>query len=139
MADLPERALQDNDGAFIDYLWTYWTSAGHQDAAHIASVKARLARPGVLDATLAYYRAMLDTAKGDPGLADLRTLMERPTTVPTLALCGADDLRNELMIDQGRYFTGKYRRKEVAGTGHFLQREKPAEVTRLVLQWLGPA
>jgi pimeloyl-ACP methyl ester carboxylesterase len=133
---LPERALLDNNAAFIDYLWTYWTSPGHEDAAHIATIKAMLARPGVLTATLGYYRAMLDASQGDPALAEVRALMDRPITVPTLALCGADDLRAELMTDQGGYFTGDYRYEEVAGAGHFLQREQPAEVTRRVLDWL---
>ena len=50
----------------------------------------------VLTATLGYYRAMLDATKGDPALAKLRALLERPIAVPTLALCGADDLRAEL-------------------------------------------
>lgn len=136
LADLPERALLADDGAFIDYLWAYWTSPGHVDAAHIADIKAMLARPGVLTATLGYYRAMLDPARGDPALADVRARMERPITVPTLALCGADDLRAELMTDQGRHFAGEYRYETVAGAGHFLQREQPAAVTRLVLDWL---
>ena len=96
-----------------------------------------LAQPGVLTATLGYYRAMLDPAKGDPALGELRLLMERLIAVPTLALCGADDLRAELMTDQAKYFTGEYRYEEVAGAGHFLQREQPAEVTRLVREWLG--
>ena len=136
LPELPERALLDDDAAFIDYLWTYWTHAGFEDAAHIGEVKATLAQPGVLSATLGYYRAMLDPSKGDPALADLRLRMERPIGVPTLALCGAEDLRAELMRDQERYFSGEYRYEEVAGAGHFLQREKPAEVNRLLLQWL---
>lgn len=137
MAELPERAIADNNFAFIDYLWSYWTTPGFADDAHIATVKATLAQPGVLPATLAYYRAMLDPAKGDPALEPLRALMTRPIAVPTLALCGADDLRAELMNDQGRHFTGGYRYAEVLGAGHFLHREQPAAVTALVLDWLG--
>ena len=137
MAELPERAIADNNFAFIDYLWSYWTTPGFADPAHIATVKATLAQPGVLPATLAYYRAMLDPAKGDPALEPLRALMARPIAVPTLALCGADDLRAELMNDQGRHFTGGYRYAEVPGAGHFLHREQPAAVTALVLDWLG--
>jgi pimeloyl-ACP methyl ester carboxylesterase len=107
-----------------------------RDAAHIAEIKRMLAEPGALAATLGYYRAMFDPRNVDPKLEAVRRSMERPITVPTLALCGGDDLRAELMSDQGRYFTGPYRYELVAGAGHFLHREKPAEVNRLVLDWL---
>jgi len=136
---LPERAIPADDFAFIDYLWDYWTSPGFEDAAHIAGIKRMLAEPGVLPATLGYYRAMLDPAMADPALEPLRALMNRPIAVPTLALCGSDDLRAELMTDQGKHFTGEYCFELVPGAGHFLHREKPADVTRRVLAWLGEA
>ena len=41
------------------------------------------------------------------------------------------------MTEQAQYFAGEYRFELVDGAGHFLHREKPAQVTRLVLDWLG--
>ena len=135
LADLPEKAILENDMAFIDYLWTYWTTEGYEDAAHIRSVKETLKQPGVLTATLAYYRAMFDDAKGDPALAELRVRMARPINVPTLALCGADDLRAELMQDQSKYFENEYDFKLIDRAGHFLHREQPQAVTQQIISW----
>lgn len=139
LPDLPEKALAENDFAFIDYLWAYWTAPGFSDAAHIAEVKRMLRQPSALTATLGYYRAMFDSNKMDPQRALLRGAMARTITVPTLALCGAEDLRAELMTNQSQYFSGEYRFEQVAGAGHFLHREQPAQVTRTLLEWLGTA
>ena len=132
----PEAALRANDMAFIDFLWRDWCAPGHQDAAHIAQVKQCLQQPGALEAALGYYRAMFDPQRADPALAALRADMARPIAVPTLALCGAQDLRAELMTDQARYFSGEYAYQEVDGAGHFLHREQPQAVNRWVLDWL---
>ena len=55
-----------------------------------------------------------------------------------LALCGSADPRAELMQDQTQYFTGEYRFELVPGAGHFLHRERPEDVNRLILNWLAP-
>ena len=134
--NFPEAALRANDMAFIDFLWRDWCAPGHQDTAHIAQVKQCLQQPGALEAALGYYRAMFDPQRADPALAALRADMARPTAVPTLALCGAQDLRAELMTDQARYFSGEYAYQGVDGAGHFLHREQPLAVNRWVLDWL---
>jgi pimeloyl-ACP methyl ester carboxylesterase len=78
---------------------------------------------------------MFDVAKADPALADLRVLMARQIKVPTLALCGADDLRAELMQAQAQYFENEYDFKLIALAGHFLHREQPQAVTQQLLDW----
>ena len=80
----------ENDFAFIDYLWRYWTSEGYEDVAHLRKVKTMLSEPGVIAATLGYYRAMLDSKKWDLHLYNVRQAMDRPISVSTLALCGRE-------------------------------------------------
>ena len=132
---LPEQALSAGNYAFVDWLWDYWTAPGFTDEEHLAEVKRMLAVPGALEATLGYYRAMFDPAQADPDLAEVRQAEARPIVVPTLALCGAEDKRAEVMHDQARYFAGPYRFELVPGSSHFLQREQPQAVTKLILDW----
>ena len=136
VAELPEKAIIENDFAFIDYLWDYWTSSGFSDTSHIADVKKTLSEPGVLNAALAYYRSMLDTTRDDPKLAHVHELIGRKISVPTLALCGADDMRAELMTNQQAYFTGEYRFELIPDAGHFPHREQPDAVNQQILNWL---
>ena len=132
---LPERALSAGNYAFVDWLWDYWTAPGFTDEEHLAEVKRMLAVPGALEAALGCYRAMSDPARADPDLAEVRQAAGRPIVVPTLALCGAEDERAEVMQDQARHFAGPYRFEVVPGSSHFLQREQPQAVTKLVLDW----
>ena len=135
LPNLPEQVVPADNFAFIDYLWNDW-SPGHADTAHIARIKTMLARPGAVAATLDYYRAAFNPARQDPALAAVRARLDDPITVPTLALCGADDVRAKPMSAQAHLFTGPYRFDVVPGCGHFLHRERPDEITRRILDWL---
>jgi pimeloyl-ACP methyl ester carboxylesterase len=135
LPEMPEAAITANEMAFIDYLWNDW-SPGHEDKAHITEIKQMLAEPGALAATLAYYRAMIDPKKSDPDLSEIYKACSRKITVPTLALCGANDSRSEMLEPQKEFFEGPYEWDILEGCGHFLHREKPAEVTRRIIDWL---
>lgn len=128
-------AVPPDDFALIDYLWNHW-SPGHQDAAPIARIKAMLARPGAVAAALDYDRAAFNPARQDPALADLWARLDATITVPTLALCGARDVRVGPMSEQARMFSDAYRFDVVPDCGHFLHRERPVEITGGILAWL---
>jgi pimeloyl-ACP methyl ester carboxylesterase len=48
-------------------------------------------------------------------------------------MCGADDLRAELMREQAPCFAGPYEYREVSNAGHFLHREQSSTVNALLL------
>lgn len=132
---LPEWLCARRDYAFLETLWKLW-SPGFDDAAHVAEIRRTMATPGALEASLAYYRAMFRADRADPALATVRARAEGPIAVPTRVLCGSRDMRREMLETQRRWFRGEYDWHTVEGAGHFLHREKPAEVNRLILDWL---
>lgn len=133
---LPEAAIRGNDFAFIDYLWRLWSPA-LDDPEHVAGIKRMLAEPGAVESTLAYYRSLFDPSKQDPALAHVREAIARPIRVPMLSVIGSADLRSEAGESQSELFEGEFRFETVEGCGHFLHRERPDDVARLVLDWLG--
>lgn len=135
---LPEALCKANDFAFIEFLWKLWSPA-YDDRVHVARIKRMLAEPGALQASLGYYRAMFRKSRADPALQDVRSRLSTPITVPTRVLCGSRDMRKEMLPRQGDLFASAYEWGVVEGAGHFLHREKPEEVNRLILDWLGRA
>lgn len=131
---LADAQVPATDYALIDYLWADW-SPGHDHSAHVARIKAMLRQPGAFNAAISYYRAAFDPALRDPALEHLRARLGGPIAVPTLALCGADDIRRGPMSRQAGHFTAAYDYREIANAGHFLHREQPAEVNALILDW----
>ena len=132
---LPEALCRASNFAFIELLWKMW-SAAYDDRAHVQQVKRMLAQPGAMEATLAYYRAMMNPKKGDPALADVTARLDDPIATPTRVLCGSRDMRRELLGRQSDLFAGPYEWGIVEGAGHFLHREKPLEVGASIIDWL---
>lgn len=135
---LPEVLCRANDFAFIERLWKLWSPA-YDDRVHVAQIKRMLAVPGALEAALGYYRAMFRGDHADPALEAVRARLLDPITVPTRVLCGSCDMRGEMLPRQADLFADEYEWHIVEGAGHFLHREAPAEVNRLILEWLGRA
>ena len=95
-----------------------------------------LAQPGALKSALAYYRNMLQTSNANADLEAIDEKMKRPISVPMLAICGADDIRGEVLAAQQQFFSGEYDYQTIPSCGHFLHREKPEEVNELIINWL---
>lgn len=135
--DLAAGAVRANDLAFVDYLWDYWSADGHDDAQHIARVKHEtLSREGVIEAALAYYRALLDLPVTDPETVER---IQRPAPVPTLTIFGDQDPPRELSYGEDVHYASDYRLEIVEGAGHFVHRERADAVNRLILDWFAEA
>jgi len=135
MMGMAEAALRMNDYAMIDWLWKFW-SPKLDEPEHRALVKKALSQPGALEASLAYYRTILGTLPGDPALNDQQAALNGPSAVPTLTILGGDDMTGITPELQAPFFTGPTEFAIVEGTAHFLHREKPDEVSKLLIDWL---
>ena len=135
LGELASAAVRAGDLGFVDYLWDYWSGPAHQDRDHIERVKREtLAPEGALEAALGYYPALLNFPATHPETAQR---IQGPTPVPTLAIFGEQDPPRELSEGEHVHFSGGYRFELVEGAGHFVHRERPDEVNRLVLDWFG--
>jgi pimeloyl-ACP methyl ester carboxylesterase len=134
VGDLAVEAVRMNDMAFVDYLWDYWSTDGHDDREHVARLKREtLSRDGVLEAALTFYRALVELPTTDPATAER---LQAPCSVPTLAIFGDEDPPRELSAGEHVHYAGEYRFELVEGAGHFVHREQPEALNRLLLDWL---
>jgi pimeloyl-ACP methyl ester carboxylesterase len=139
---LAEVAVLADDLAFIERLWADW-SPGYDAAEDVPAVKDALRAPENLAAALGYYRAMLGATgrSDDPEVVALQAAADGGSPpVPTLYLHGADDgcIGVELAATVTDFLAAEGSRAEIVpGAGHFLHLERPDEVGRLVLDFVG--
>ncbi len=136
---LAELAVPMDDYVFIDHLWADW-SPGYDAAFDLARVKESIGDPEHIAAAIGYYRALYDSDRHSPDLADEQSAAMLPTPIPTLYLHGRDDgcfgldaIGNPLaFLAEGSEMV------VVDGAGHFLNVEQPDLVNRHILEFIGP-
>jgi pimeloyl-ACP methyl ester carboxylesterase len=138
---LADVALPLDDFAVIETLWRDWSPGYAPDPAFMRALKDTLASPGTLDAAVGYYRATFGTTPPDPALDDIGAKAASPVPVPTLYLHGSDDgcMGAECVVGEELrpFFPAGLDLGLVPGTGHFLHLERPGEVNRRILRFLG--
>jgi len=145
-----EAAVAADGMSFLDKLWRDW-SPGYQPGEHLALVKESLREPANLAAAIGYYRAF-GTVAGDAGVvgaggaageasryAAEQEAVGRQAPQPTLYLHGAADGCISADIARGaeRLLAPSSRMIVVEEAGHFLHLERPQEVSRQILAWVG--
>ena len=116
-----------DDLAFIDGLWTDW-SPGYDARADLEHVKQSLRDPDRLMAAIGYYRAMFATGGAGSGAPPQPTLYLHGETDGAFGVTGVAGADQELS-DGSRVVI-------LPDVGHFLHLERPAEVNRLILDWV---
>src|SRR5215475_5369658 len=136
---LADEPLARDGFAMIEHLYREWSPGWQVPRAVLDSVRETFARPGTLQAALAYYRHTMRPVFDDPAqLESMRQAMTVPIDVPTLYLHGADDgsIGRELADGMEAYFPRGLRVVIVPGVGHFLHQEEPEAVNRPLLEFL---
>jgi pimeloyl-ACP methyl ester carboxylesterase len=123
---LADIVVGADDLAFIEKLWADW-SPSYDGSGDLPHVKDSLRDPANLMAAIGYYRAMFSVGGGGG-----------TPTQPTLYLHGKQDgaFGVEGVAGTEQNLSSQSRVDILDGVGHFLHLEKPAEINKLILDWL---
>ncbi|HEY2702546.1 MAG TPA: alpha/beta hydrolase [Candidatus Dormibacteraeota bacterium] len=137
-----EMAISGDDCAAVENIWRDWSPGLAIDPEDMSQIRATLSRPEVFQAAMGYYRNTVDatTQSDELNLAQLTVTSETLGT-PVLFVAGADDglFVPEAFREGAEYCTAECRVEVLDGCGHFMHQERPAEVNRLILGFIGGA
>ncbi|WP_343598853.1 alpha/beta hydrolase [Mycobacterium sp.] len=113
-----------------DRMAAFRATLTRHNPAELQQLLAVLGQPGALSAALAWYRAA-------DGHRRMLSATAEPVTVPTVLVIGRDEpYAGRMAVSLGEQIpTADYRRIDL-DAGHWLVQERPAEVTRAILDQL---
>jgi pimeloyl-ACP methyl ester carboxylesterase len=131
---LPERSA----AWVVPRLWRQW-SPSYDAGEDVALVLDAIGAPENWRAALGYYRATIRGSKPPPRYAELHRHWLSALVVPTLYLHGADD--GCFSADYTQWvepaLPSGSRAEIIEGAGHFMQLDRPDEVARLIVEFIG--
>jgi pimeloyl-ACP methyl ester carboxylesterase len=129
---IAERRLAQDDLALVDRLWRDWSPGYAPPDSEMRAVKDAIR--GRIGPVLAYYRGL----RSPRAWLESRAMLG-PIAVPAIHVHGDRDgcIGIESTDGAERHYARGYRLHRVAGAGHFLVQERPAEVAELLLDFLG--
>lgn len=134
------EAVRNDLIGFSRIMWENWSPQGWFDEAVFKQTSGSWKNPDLVDVVLHSYRSRWDETEPDPDSAWLEDQVKNTSTLslPTLYFQGELDGVNPPWVSEKVYekFTGPFERIIIPGAGHFPQREKPAIVTRKLLEFL---
>lgn len=127
---LAEARLGKDDLALVERLFRDWSPGYEPSVAELDAIKAAI-RPRI-KAVLAYYRSLRSPTRW---FGEDRERMFARVRVPSVHLHGADDgcIGIECCEGAEAFYDADYRFVRVEGAGHFVTREKPDEVSAVLL------
>ena len=137
LAGIAEYAVQRNNYQLLRRLWRDWSPEWNVPEEVLADVIDSFRQPGVVSASLAYYRKAVSLRALAPRA---RAAAAFPVPVPTLAISGEQDgcidthVFEKLMLEQD--FPAGLQFERMSGVGHFPHQEQPGQVNSLILNWL---
>jgi len=137
--------LKANRRALCRLLWETWSPTWHFTDATYNRTAQSFENPDFVDVVIHSYRHRHGNAPGEPQFKAMEEqLAGRPRIeVPTIVLYGSDDgiarPAPEASPAERALFTALVARRVVAGSGHFMPREKPEAVSSAMLELLAKA
>lgn len=140
--DRGRAALQSNRRAVCRYLWQQWSPSWRFTDESFNRTAASFDNPDFVDVVIHSYRHRIGNAPGEPRFAETeKRLAARPRIdAPSITLYGSEDgiapPAAESPPAERAAFATLVARRVVPGVGHFMPRERPAEVSSALLELL---